>query len=50
MNKIVGLLVKTPKNLYGKRKKHVRWVTVPIKAFLHLSRDCSKHPMRKIHP
>jgi hypothetical protein len=23
MKKIIGLLVKTPKNLYGKRKKHV---------------------------
>jgi hypothetical protein len=28
MKKVIGLLVKTPKNLYGKKKKHVYWVTI----------------------
>jgi hypothetical protein len=51
MKKIVRrLLVKILKNLYGKRKKHVYWVMVSIKAFLHLSHHYNKHPMRKNHP
>jgi hypothetical protein len=37
MKKVVELLVMTPENVYGKKKKHVQWVMVVIKAFLHLS-------------
>jgi hypothetical protein len=47
MKKVVKLLVKTPKNLYGKKKKHVQWVMVVIKAFLHLSHHSNSHPTRK---
>jgi len=48
MKKVVKkLLVKIFKNLYNKRKKHVYWVMVTIKTFLHLSHHCSKHPMKK---
>jgi hypothetical protein len=50
MKKVVDLLVKTPENLYGKRKKHVHWVTVVIKSFLHLNRYYHRHPMRNSHP
>jgi hypothetical protein len=51
MKKVVRrLLVKIFKNLYGKRKKHVYWVTVAIKAFIHLNHHCSKNPMRKNRP
>jgi hypothetical protein len=50
MKKVVRLLVKILKNLYGKRKKHVYWVTIVIKAFLHLSHHSNKHPMKKSHP
>ncbi len=34
MKKVVDLLVKTPKNLYGKRDKPIRWVIITIKSFL----------------
>jgi hypothetical protein len=38
MKKVVErLLVKILKNFYGKRKKHVYWVMVAIKAFIHLN-------------
>jgi hypothetical protein len=48
MKKVVELLVKTPKNLYGKKKKHVQWVMVVIKAFLHLSHHCNNHPQERV--
>jgi hypothetical protein len=47
MQKIVDLLVKTSKNLYGKRKKHICWVTVIIKSFLHLNKHWHSHPIGK---
>jgi hypothetical protein len=37
MKKVVGLVVKTPKTFYDKREKHIHWVKVVIKSFLHLS-------------
>lgn len=47
MKKVVNLLLKTPKNLYGKRKKHVHWVIVMMKSLLHLSCHCHNHPTKK---
>jgi hypothetical protein len=35
MKEDVDMLVKTPKNLYNKREKHIHWVMVVIKPFLH---------------
>jgi hypothetical protein len=49
MKKIVKLLVKTSKNIYGKKKKHVRWIMVMITSFLHLSHHDYHHPMKKNH-
>jgi hypothetical protein len=49
MKKVVELLVKTPKNIYGKRKKHVCWIIVVINSFLHLTYYYHHHPMRKSH-
>ncbi len=39
--------MKTPKNLHDKREKHVQWVTVMIKSFLHLNNHYCNHPMGK---
>jgi hypothetical protein len=50
MKKVEGLLVKTLKTLYDKREKHMRWVTVTIKFFFHLSQQCHNHPMKKTCP
>jgi hypothetical protein len=33
MKKIVGVLMKTHENLYDKRKKFVRWITIAIKSY-----------------
>jgi hypothetical protein len=38
------LLVKILKNLHGKKKKHVYWVMVVIKAFLNLSHHLANTP------
>jgi hypothetical protein len=47
MKKVVSLLMKILKNLYGKKEKHIYWVTVTIKSFLNLSRQKHNFPMRK---
>ncbi len=47
MKKVVKRLVKTPKNLYVKRKKHIHWIMIMIKSFLPLNQHCHSHPKRK---
>lgn len=39
--------MKTPKNLIGKKEKHMCWVKVFIKFFLHFSQQCHNHPLKK---
>jgi len=34
MKKVLDFIVKTPKNLYGKKEKHIRCVIITIKSFL----------------
>jgi hypothetical protein len=46
MKEAIDLLVKTPKNFYGK-EKHIHWVTVTIKPFLQQSCQCCSHPTSK---
>jgi hypothetical protein len=50
VKKVLGQLVKTPKNFYGKKKKFFCWVIVARKSFLHLSHHCYNHPIRKSCP
>jgi hypothetical protein len=47
MKEVVDPLVKTPKNLYGKREKHIYWVMVVIKAFLSLEVPVLQPPHEK---
>ncbi len=42
--------MKTPKNLYGKKKKHICWVMAAIKFFFHLNSHYHSHPTKKNHP
>jgi hypothetical protein len=47
MKEAINLPVKTSKNLYGKREKHIHWVMVVIKPFLQQSYQCHSHPHKK---
>jgi hypothetical protein len=50
MNKIIGLLVKASKNLYGKKEKHIRWVIITIKSLFHLTHQRCSHLTKKNRP
>ncbi len=47
MKEAVRLLMKTPKNLVGKSKKHICWVMMALKTFPHLNCQCWNHPTKK---
>jgi len=47
MEKNVGLLMQTPKDLNGKRKKQVNRVSTSIKSFLFLIHYHCGHPTRQ---